>query len=252
MEPARVTEEHDARLTAAAARLQGATRVLVVTGAGVSAESGVPTFRGPEGLWRKFRPEELATAEAFERDPRLVWEWYDWRRQKIAAVRPNPAHHAIVALEARAATFLLATQNVDGLHSAAGSRRQLELHGSLWTLRCVACRQERQDRRAPLPELPPRCDCGGLLRPGVVWFGEALSRDVVAESFAAARQAEVVLVVGTSSVVYPAAALPETARAHGAFVIEVNPEPTALTPLADVSLRGTAAEIVPVLVGGAA
>lgn len=252
MEPARLADDADARFDAAAARLREARRVLVVTGAGVSAESGVPTFRGPQGLWRELRPEDLATAEAFDRDPRLVWEWYDWRRQQIAAVAPNAAHHAIARLEARTPGLLLATQNVDGLHAAAGSRRVLELHGSLWTLRCVLCRQERDDRRAPLDELPPRCVCGGLLRPGVVWFGEALSRDVLYDSFAAARSAEVVLVVGTSSVVYPAAALPETARGHGAFVIEVNPEATSLTPLADVSLRGTAAQIVPALVGGAA
>jgi NAD-dependent deacetylase len=251
MDRARAAEDHDARFTAAR-RLREARRVLVVTGAGVSAESGVPTFRGPEGLWRQHRPEELATADAFARDPRLVWEWYDWRRQKIAAVAPNPAHHAIARLEGRVADFLLATQNVDGLHAAAGSRRQVELHGCLWTLRCVACREEREDRRAPLDELPPRCVCGGFLRPGVVWFGEALSREALSQSFAAAQKAEVVLVVGTSSVVYPAAALPETARSHGAFVIEVNPEATGLTPLANVSLRGTAAQVVPDLVGEAA
>ena len=244
--------ETDPRVATAAGRLRDAARVLVVTGAGISAESGVPTFRGPGGLWREYRPEDLATAAAFERDPRLVWEWYDWRRRSIAAVRPNLAHHAIAGLESRVAEFLLATQNVDGLHAAAGSRRLLELHGSLWVLRCMGCGQEREDRRAPLAELPPRCTCGGLLRPGVVWFGEALAQSVLTDSFAAARKAEVVLVVGTSSVVYPAAALPETARAHGAFVIEVNPEPTPLTDLADVSLRGTAVALVPALVGGAA
>ena len=252
MEPARAVEELDDRLAAAGARLRAARRVLVVTGAGVSAESGVPTFRGPEGLWRHFRPEELATAEAFERDPQLVWEWYDWRRQKVAAVAPNAAHRALAQLESAGAEVLLATQNVDGLHAAAGSRRVLELHGSLWRLRCVTCRSEREDRQAPLDDLPPRCACGGLLRPGVVWFGEALSRDVLSEAFAAAHRAEVVLVVGTSSVVYPAAALPETARAHGAYIVEVNPEATPLTALATLSLRGTAAQIVPRLVGGGA
>jgi len=241
-----------AAVRAAAERLRAARRVLVVTGAGISAESGVPTFRGPGGLWRDFRPEELATPEAFERDPHLVWEWYDWRRQRLVPVRPNAAHEALVRLESAAPEMLIATQNVDGLHGVAGSRRVLELHGSIWTVRCVGCREARDDRRAPLPELPPRCACGGLLRPGVVWFGEALPQDVLYESFAAARQAEVVLVIGTSSVVYPAAALPETARAHGAFVIEVNPEATSLTSMADVSLRGTAVACVPALTGAAA
>jgi NAD-dependent deacetylase len=235
-----------------AARLRDARRVLVLTGAGISAESGVPTFRGAEGLWRQYRPEDLATADAFERDPRLVWEWYDWRRQRIAAAEPNAAHHALVALEARAPEFLLATQNVDGLHARAGSRRVRLLHGSLWHLRCIGCRRTTEDLRPSLPELPPRCACGSLCRPDVVWFGEALPRDVLYEAFAAAGKADVVLVVGTSSVVYPAAALPEAARAAGAFIIEVNPEETPLTRVASASLRGTAARVVPALVGGAA
>ena len=239
-------------LLEAGARLRAARRVLVLTGAGISAESGVPTFRGPEGLWRQFRPEELATADAFARDARLVWEWYDWRRQKIAEVVPNAAHHAIARLESRVPEMLLATQNVDGLHAQAGSRKMAELHGSLWTLRCMECGVEREDRRAPLETLPPLCDCGGLLRPGVVWFGEALRQDVLSRAFAAAREAEVVLVVGTSSVVHPAAALPEMARAHGAYVVEVNPEQTPLTRTAHVSLRATAVQAVPALVGAGA
>jgi NAD-dependent deacetylase len=244
---------HDREVVCAAAeRLRAAQRVLVVTGAGISAESGAPTFRGPGGLWRELRPEDLATPEAFARDPRLVWEWYDWRRQQIAAVQPNAAHAALVQLEAAAPRFLLATQNVDGLHAAAGSRRVVELHGSLWTLRCMGCGDARESRTVPMPELPPRCTCGAYWRPGVVWFGEALPSDALATAFAAARVAEVVLVVGTSSVVYPAAALPETARAHGAFVIEVNPEATNLTALASVSLRGTAVQYVPALVEAAA
>jgi NAD-dependent deacetylase len=233
-------------------RLRAAGGVTVMTGAGVSAASGVPTFRGPGGLWRSFRPEQLATAEAFRRDPRLVWEWYDWRRQQIAEARPNAAHVALAALEARGSEFLLATQNVDGLHARAGSRKMVELHGSLWRLRCMDCRKEVEDRRAPLPLLPPCCVCGGRQRPGVVWFGEGLGQEVLYRAFAAAKQAEVVLVVGTSSVVYPAAAIPEAARAAGAFVVEVNPEPTPLTPMAHVSLRGTAAGLVPALVGGGA
>ena len=235
----------------AARRIAAAERILVLTGAGVSAESGVPTFRGPEGLWRQYRPEELATPEAFARDPRLVWEWYAWRRGLIAPLRPNPAHDALVRLESRAPAFLLATQNVDGLHHAAGSRRLVELHGSLWRVRCTACGSEREDRSVPLSELPPRCRCGGLLRPGVVWFGESLPEAALQAAFAAGEACELVLVVGTSSVVYPAAAIAPAARARGAFVVEVNPDETPLTPLAHASFRGKAARILPSLLGAA-
>jgi NAD-dependent deacetylase len=229
----------------AGARLRAARRIVALTGAGISAESGVPTFRGPGGLWRQYRAEDLATPEAFARDPRLVWEWYAWRRETIAPLRPNAAHEALVALEKRTPEFLLATQNVDGLHAAAGSARLVELHGTIWRLLCTSCDHARDDRRVPLPEVPPRCACGALLRPGVVWFGEALPEEAVTTSFEAARAADVVLVVGTSSLVYPAAALPQVARAAGAFVVEINPEPTPLTPLADVSLRGPAAALLP-------
>jgi NAD-dependent deacetylase len=234
------------------ARLASARAVLVLTGAGVSAESGVPTFRGPEGLWRQFRPEDLATAEAFERDPKLVWEWYAWRRERIAPLRPNAAHVALAALEARVPEFLLATQNVDGLHAVAGSRKLSELHGSLWRVRCVSCAVRREERSVPLRELPPRCACGGLLRPDVVWFGEPLPEGEIERVMLAGRAADVVLVVGTSSLVYPAAAIAPIARSAGAFVVEVNPEETPLSPLAHVSFRSKAAELVPQLVGEAA
>jgi NAD-dependent deacetylase len=243
----------DADLQAAAERLSVSRRILALTGAGVSAESGVPTFRGAEGLWRRFRPEDLASPEAFARDPKLVWEWYASRRERLAPLRPNAAHAALAVLEARVPGFLLATQNVDGLHAAAGSRAMVELHGNIWRLRCVAaCSEPREDRRIPLPELPPRCGCGALLRPDVVWFGEALDERAVEKAIQAAESAEVVLVIGTSSLVYPAAALPQVAHAHGAFVIEVNPQETPLTPSVDVSLRGKAAELVPALVGAPA
>jgi NAD-dependent deacetylase len=236
----------------AAARLRGARRVLAVTGAGVSAESGVPTFRGTDGLWREFRAADLATPEAFARDPKLVWEWYAWRREAIAPARPNAAHDALVELERRVPGFLLATQNVDGLHSLAGSRRLVELHGSIWRMRCVECGHVAEDRSVPLPEVPPRCACGTVLRPDVTWFGEMLPVRAVEEAVAAARSAQVVLVIGSSSIVYPAAALPEMARAAGACVIEVNKEPTPLTVSAHVSLRGPAAELVPALVAESA
>jgi NAD-dependent deacetylase len=242
----------DNELTRCTERLRGAERVLVLTGAGVSAESGVPTFRGPEGLWRNFRPEDLATPDAFARDPKLVWEWYAWRRERMAPLRPNRAHEAVAALENRTPSFLLATQNVDGLHAFAGSRSMVELHGSLWRVRCAeSCGAVLEDRRVPLPDLPPRCGCGALLRPDVVWFGEALPEGLLDRALAAAQRAQVILVVGTSSLVYPAALLPEVGRRLGAFVIEVNPEATPLTPLASVSLRGRAAELLPALVEAA-
>ncbi|MBN2371370.1 MAG: NAD-dependent deacylase [Vicinamibacteria bacterium] len=229
-------------------RLREARRVIVLTGAGVSAESDVPTFRGPGGLWRRYRSEELATPEAFARDPRLVWEWYAWRRDRIASVAPNAAHRAIAALDRRFPDFLLATQNVDGLHEVAGSRRMVELHGSLWRMRCLRCGAIKDDRRSPLPRLPPQCACGGVLRPDVVWFGEALPEEALKSAFDAAGAADLALVVGTSSLVYPAASIPRLARKAGAFVIEINTEPTPLTPTADVFLRGPATKWLPPLI----
>jgi len=238
-------------LAAAARRLAEARKVVVLTGAGISAESGVPTFRGEQGLWRQYRPEELATPEAFARDPKLVWEWYAWRREVVGACQPNAAHVALAELEQRVPEFLLATQNVDGLHSLAGSQRMAELHGNIWRVRCTGCPRIFEDRRVPLPELPPRCECGAQLRPDIVWFGEALPEQALSVSFGAARTADVALSIGTSSVVYPAAALPELAHTSGGFVIEVNLEPTPLTAQAQVFLRGKAADLVPALVEAA-
>jgi NAD-dependent deacetylase len=234
-------------LERARALLAGARRVAVLTGAGVSAESGVPTFRGAGGLWRDHRPEDLATPDAFARDPRLVWEWYDWRRGLVAAARPNPAHDALARLERRCERFTLATQNVDGLHRLAGSHQVILLHGDLWTVRCTGCGTEREDRRVPLPELPPRCACGGLLRPGVVWFGEPLPEGALERAAAAAATADVLLLVGTSAVVWPAAGLGDVALGAGVPVIEVNPEPTAYADRA-ISLAGRAGEVLPQLV----
>jgi NAD-dependent deacetylase len=235
----------DSEIDLLAEKLRGARRVVALTGAGVSAESGVPTFRGPEGLWRKYRPEELATPQAFARDPVLVWEWYDWRRQKVAACSPNAGHRALAELSKRGFAFDLVTQNVDGLHRLAGSNPVWELHGSLWNLRCTGCSRNREDRQSPLPSIPPRCECGGLERPGVVWFGEALPSDVLAHAFEAASRADVFLVVGTSALVHPAASLPEVAGEEGALVVEVNPELTPLSGLVDLRLAGPSASILP-------
>jgi NAD-dependent deacetylase len=225
-----------------------ARRVAVFTGAGVSAESGVPTFRGAGGLWRSHRPESLATPEAFARDPLLVWEFYDWRRTRIAAARPNPGHLALARLERRVERFTLVTQNVDGLHRLAGSRAIVPLHGDIWTLRCTRCGREREDRAAPLPGLPPRCACGGLERPGVVWFGESLPEGALERAAEAVRDADVLIVAGTSAVVYPAAGLVPLALDRDVPVIEVNPEATAFSSRA-IAVRAPAGEALPAIVG---
>jgi NAD-dependent protein deacetylase/lipoamidase len=230
--------------------LKDAGSLAVLTGAGISAESGVPTFRGPGGLWRNYSPEELATPEAFERDPRLVWEWYEWRRDGIRKAQPNAGQLALAALERRkpprsSETFTLITQNVDGLHDRAGSRRILKLHGDIWVTRCTGCAAEERKESPPLAELPPRCRCGALLRPGVVWFGEALPAAEWEQAFAAAAEAQVLMVVGTSGVVYPAAGLVHVARRAGAEIVVINPEATALDSEARWVLRGRAGEILP-------
>ncbi|HEX7897110.1 MAG TPA: NAD-dependent deacylase [Planctomycetota bacterium] len=230
------------------ALVREARSVVVMTGAGISAESGVPTFRGPGGLWKNFKPEELATPEAFERDPRLVWEWYDWRRGLIGAAKPNLGHYALVTLEKRVPEFALVTQNVDGLHALAGSRRLLEVHGNLWRTRCLSCRETRENRETPLSRLPPRCACEGLLRPDVVWFGEPLPLDVVKAVSKAIEACDLMLVVGTSGVVQPAASFGDRALARGVPMVEVNPEPTPLSAGCAHALRGPAAEILPQLI----
>ena len=228
--------------------LDDASSIAVLTGAGVSAESGIPTFRGKGGLWKQYRPEDLATPQAFARDPKLVWEWYDWRRGLIARAAPNPGHVALAAIESRASKFTLITQNVDDLHERGGSRNVLHVHGSIWTVRCLDCHTETTDMRAPLPDLPPRCECGGLLRPGVVWFGETLPPRVWESAERAARQADLFLVVGTSAVVYPAAGLAQIAKASGARVVEINLAATPLSGEIDESLEGPSGELLPQLI----
>ena len=221
--------------------------VAVLTGAGISAESGIPTFRGAGGLWRKYSPQELATPEAFARDPKLVWEWYDWRRGLIARAAPNAGHRALAELESRKSPFTLITQNVDGLHDLAGSKNPAKLHGDIWTVRCTACGREEHNRQVPLPNLPPECSCGAMLRPGVVWFGEGLPEPVWRRAMDAARGAEIFLLVGTSAIVYPAAGLVEVAREAGAHIVILNLEPTPLDGLADTVFNARAGEILPLL-----
>lgn len=183
--------------------LRRASRIVVLTGAGISAESGIPTFRGPGGIWRTYKAENLATPEAFARNPKLVWEWYAWRRSVIAGVEPNAGHRALAELERKmeseAREFTLITQNVDGLHTRAGSRKVLKVHGDIWTLRCTGCGREREDGNARLKEVPPRCECGAMERPGVVWFGEGLPPKIWMCAQKAAIASDILLVVGTSA-----------------------------------------------------
>jgi len=228
--------------------IEQAQSITILTGAGVSAESGIPTFRGDGGLWRNYRAEDLATPEAFARDPNLVWEWYGWRRELIAKAEPNAGHHAIARLQRRVRNCTLITQNVDGLHDRAGSFGILKIHGDIWRLRCTACGSEWPDHRVPLPKIPPRCQCGGLARPGVVWFGEDLPPGVWRSAVDAASSSDVFLVAGTSAVVYPAASLIPHAKSGGARVIEANPDETPATRAADLSIRGRSGEVLPQLV----
>ncbi|HXG49146.1 MAG TPA: NAD-dependent deacylase [Methylomirabilota bacterium] len=234
-----------ARLSAS---LACARSVTVLTGAGVSAESGVPTFRDAQaGLWAKFKPEDLATPTAFRRNPKLVWEWYAWRRERVAAVAPNPAHHALAAMQSHFARFTLITQNVDGLHQRAGSRDVIELHGNITRTKCF----EEDTVVTEWPDtgdVPPKCPrCGGHLRPDVVWFEEMLPEQALADALAASRACDLFLSVGTSTVVYPAASLPFEALEAGATVVEINPQPTPLTARAHFVLQGAAGGVLPKL-----
>jgi len=230
-------------------RLRAARRVAVLTGAGISAESGVPTFREAQtGLWARYNPEDLATPDAFRRDPKLIWEWYAWRQERVRQAEPNPGHRALVEMERRFAEFTLITQNVDGLHRRAGSHNVLELHGNLFRAKCFS-----EDRPVESwsdgDDVPPRCPrCGGLLRPDVVWFGEMLPAGVLRAAERAALAAEVFFSIGTSALVYPAADLPFSALAAGVAVVEINPQPTPLSPHVTFSLNGAAGAVLPALV----
>ncbi|WP_395019872.1 NAD-dependent deacetylase [Dongia sp.] len=228
-------------------QLRHASRVVFFTGAGVSAESGLPTFRDAQtGLWANYKPQDLATPEAFARDPQTVWRWYQWRRRVHADVTPNPAHHAIAAFEARLPEAVLVTQNVDRLHELAGSPAPIHLHGSVFRNKCASCGIEMPEVPHDL-ETPPACpDCGGLCRPDVVWFGEGLPPAPWQAAVDAAVKAEVVISIGTSATVHPAARIPLVAREAGALVVQVNPEPTPQDKIA-LNLRGKAGAVLPAL-----
>ena len=220
--------------------------LVVLTGAGISAESGIPTFRGEKGLWREFRPEQLATPTAFQNDPHLVWEFYDWRRQTAASCSPNPAHLILAKIERSLTETCVITQNVDGFHIRAGNTNVIELHGSLWKMKCTYCESEWEDQQVPLPVIPPRCPtCNGVVRPGVVWFGEPLDPITLTEAHQLAANARTMLVIGTSALVQPASLIPLIAKNAGAQVIEFNLEPTALTPHIDESIFGLAGRTLP-------
>ena len=229
-------------------KLKASSRIVVLTGAGISQESGVPTFRGKDGLWKAYKAEDLATPEAFDRDPVLVWQWYDWRRSLIKPLQPNQAHYALVDLEHRIEDFTLVTQNVDGLHSLAGSKRPMEIHGTLWRVRCTGCGNRTENREVPIT-IPPLCHaCGSMLRPDVVWFGEALDAHMLGEIYGRLEKAEVMLVVGTSGMVQPAASFGLVAKRAGAFVVEINRSQTPQSNLFDMSFEGRAGKLLPRLV----
>ena len=244
-------------MAAIAAELQQASRwlaeserVAALTGAGISAESGVPTFRGKDGLWQGFRATDLATPQAFARDPRLVWNFYNWRRELLAPLQPNPAHKALTHLEEKIPQFSLITQNIDDLHHRAGSKNLVELHGNIWMVRCTQCHLVSRNEEVPLPELPACKECDELLRPHVVWFGEQLDPTILDKAVAAIRSCDTMLVIGTSALVQPAASLAIVAKEQGARVVEINLEPTPYSHKLDLVLGGKAGEILPRLVEG--
>ncbi len=232
--------------------IRSSSRVAALTGAGVSQESGLRTFRDAQtGIWTQHRPEDLASPEAFRRNPQLVWDWYAWRREAIKGVRPNTGHYALVEMEKRLPEFTLITQNVDGLHRLAGSRRVLELHGNILRVRCSECGTYAEEWQEEAEQVPHCRVCGGLLRPDVVWFGEELPRAELEQAVEAARSCELFFSIGTSGVVQPAASLAYAAHNRGATVVELNPEGTPLTPKADFFLQGKSGEILPALLQAA-
>jgi NAD-dependent deacetylase len=227
--------------------LKRSKKILVSTGAGISAESGAPTFRGSQGLWDRYKPEELATPEAFQRDPKKVWEWYDWRRQNYRTIDPNPGHFALAQMESRFPQLRLFTQNVDGLHQRAGHQNVYELHGNIWNARCISENTVQQFTETPIPRLPPFCKCGSLLRPDVVWFGEPIPVEILELAFQTAARSDVFFSVGTSGTVQPAASLAFIAKENGAIVVEINPEQTPITQIADEIFHEKSGVILPQL-----
>ncbi len=238
--------EHNQEIAQFVPLLKEAEKVVALTGAGISAESGIPTFRGKEGLWKTYRAEELATPEAFEQNSELVWQWYEWRRGIIASKKPNKGHQTLAKWENVFSSLSVITQNIDGLHKKSGSENILELHGNIWKVRCTQEESITENFDVPLQEIPPVCpECGALLRPHVVWFGESLNMALLQKASLLSSNCDIMFVIGTSSVVQPAASLPLETLNAGAKVVEINPDPTSLTPYTHFSFRGKAGEILP-------
>ncbi|HSG29934.1 MAG TPA: NAD-dependent deacylase [Thermodesulfobacteriota bacterium] len=226
--------------------VENANIVAVLTGAGISEESGIPTFRDEGGLWKEHRPQDIATPEAFARDPQFVWEWYDLRRQTIIEAEPNPGHFALVELENKKEGFTLITQNIDGLHKKAGNKSMIEMHGNIWQMRCTKCGHIYHDYEVPLKQIPPSCEkCGEMTRPNVVWFGEIIPMSAIDACVIAIDKCDVMLIIGTSGVVEPAASMGLMAMRSGKKVIEINLDTTPGTGMYDISLKGKSGEILP-------
>ena len=240
--------ELEDKIAQARQEIEKASNIVVLTGAGISAESGVPTFRGQEGLWQNFRPEELATPDAFWNDPKLVWEWYDWRRNAVKDAKPNPGHYALAELESSVPHLTLVTQNIDGLHQMGGSTNITEMHGNIWQIRCTKCGEIEQNFQVPLPELPPKCKkCGELGRPNVVWFGEMIGMDLIDKILRAIEECQVMLIIGTSGIVEPAASMGLVAKQTNKTVIEINLDETPSAGLYDIVIREKSGEVLPML-----
>ncbi|MDP8207213.1 MAG: NAD-dependent deacylase [Candidatus Electryonea clarkiae] len=236
-------------LDSLAERLLEANQVGALTGAGMSKESGIQTFREKDGLWKKFRPEELANVDAFLANPDRVWEWYNWRRDLMSNVKPNPGHYALAELDDLISKFILVTQNIDNLHNEVGSKHVIELHGNIRKNKCQSCKKPFETGWLDFSEGKlPHCDCGGLIRPDVVWFGEMLPSQAIEDAWQAAAKSDVYFSIGTSTVVYPAAALPFEAKIHGAYLIEINPDRTDLSSIADLVIRMPSGEALPQII----
>jgi len=230
-------------------RLKNSKNIVILTGAGISAESGVPTFRGKDGLWRNYDPMELATPAAFNNNPKLVWEWYNWRREIVSKTQPNQGHFALTQMEQRYKNTTIITQNVDGLHIKAGTEKVLEIHGNIWRTRCTVCGDINYNYTVPLTTIPPVCNkCKGILRPDIVWFGEQLPENIMSKVEEKIYNCDFMFVIGTSGTVQPAASFSFIAKQRNAYIVEINIEETPTTDIADISLLGKSGEILPKLI----
>ena len=226
--------------------VDSARRITVLTGAGISAESGIPTFRGSDGMWNNLRPQDIATPQAFHNDPKLVWEWYDWRRRIINKSEPNHGHFALAEIERQKDKFTLITQNIDGLHQVAGSQNIVELHGNIWEIKCEKCGQISRNYEVPLPQLPPDCpECGEMARPNVVWFGEIIPMEIIDSALLSIEESDLMMIIGTSGIVEPAASMGLLAKQSNKKVIEINLDETPNTGIYDISIQGKSGEILP-------